>query len=129
MAIKDFLIKDSYSRIERIDVMKETSTVDFYLTVYKNDSMKDVVLKDMRFSYINNDMAEPCSCSGGVVETLNSSGDIIQTPCEICIGTGYIPQRNYDDFFKDALKSDINILSICYNILKSKPEFANTTEV
>lgn len=53
MAIKDFIKKDSYSRIERVDVMKDTKTVDFYLTVYKNSDKSEVVTQGVRFSACN----------------------------------------------------------------------------
>lgn len=121
MAIKDFIIKDSYSRIERVDVMKEISTVDFYLTTYKDSSMNEVIVKNMRYSFLNNNMAKECEC----VDAQRIEG----VPCLKCNDTRYIAQLDYDNFFKDALKSDVNIIGICYNILKAKPEFANTTEV
>lgn len=132
MGIKHFIVKDSYSRIERVDVMKNTKTVDFYLTVYGSSDKSEIIADGIRFSLFNNPMNRKCSCEGGFIDETSTDADetapLVQTQCGICNSTGYISKNDYTDNFEDALKQDINILSICYKNLMTRPEFANTEE-
>jgi hypothetical protein len=132
MGIKNFIVKDSYSRIERVDVMKDTKTVDYYLSIYKNSNKSEVIARGVRFSVINDPLNKKCSCDGGFIgeSTKNEkeADSIIKAKCEVCKGIGYLSKNDYDEIFEDALKQDVNILSICYQNLMSRPEFANTEE-
>jgi hypothetical protein len=62
-------------------------------------------------------MSKQCTCN------------VDRATCKICEGTGYIAKNEYDDVFKEALKQDVNVLSICYRYLMTKPEFIGTEEV
>jgi len=124
MAIKNFILKDSYSRIERVDVMKDTETLCFYLTVYKDNTCIDIIVKDMRFACINNAMDRHCLCEN--VKVLEDGSASI---CEVCNGTKYIAKNEYNYTFKEALRQDLNIFGVCYNYLMTKPEFINTEEI
>lgn len=95
MAIKDFILKDSYSRIERVDLSKQIKTVDFYLTVYADNSCQSILAQNIRFTAKN--------------DFLNSISD-------------------YDTFFEKELKTEKNILQVCYEQLSKRPEFINTSE-
>ncbi len=96
MAIKGYITADSYTRIERVDVMKDTKTVDYYLTVYKDSDKSEILARDIRFTVKN--------------DSMNKISD-------------------YDTIFEPALKTDVNILAICYQQIMQRPEFANTSEV
>jgi hypothetical protein len=120
MGIKNFIVKDSYSRIERVDVTKATKTVDYYLTVYRTSERTEVIAEGIRFTVINNAMDKKCSCTNEGTSSIT---------CGICYGTGYIAKNDYDLIFEEALKNDINVLSICYQNLMQRPEFIGTEMV
>jgi hypothetical protein len=125
MALKDYLLTGSYSRIERVDVMKDTETVDFYLTTYTDANCQEIISKNIRYTALNNALAEKCSCDDGFIIDEDNN----RITCPVCGGSCYIAKNDYDTYFKDTLKTDLNVLKICYQVLSLRPEFANTTEV
>lgn len=78
MAIKDFMLKNSYSRIERVSVMKDVETVDYYLTVYKDDSKKEILAKDIRFTTRNDIESEKMEYDSIFKEALKENINVLK---------------------------------------------------
>lgn len=58
MAIKDFMLKDSYSRIERIEINKELKIIVFYLSIYKDEICKETIINNLQFIVSNETTAK-----------------------------------------------------------------------
>jgi hypothetical protein len=108
MAIKNFMLQGSYSRIERIEIGKSNKRITFWLSVYKDDTLKEIVINNMQFSVKNE------------VEKNQKLNPITQQ-----IEPGDY-KMDFDDNFENALKTDENILKACYIYLTKRPEFAGS---
>lgn len=134
MAIKNFIMNNTYSRIERVYVNKAEKRTEFYLTVYKDNTCEEKLIQELTYSIENVVQHHKCTCENGFIltptEVTDEQGvtEIVNqnVTCEICDGTGYIAQNDFTDIIEPALKIDQNIIAVCYNELMKKPEFDNT---
>ncbi len=137
MAIKDFIISGTYSRIEKLNINKKERKVDCELSIYKDSTLKEVLIPSLSFVFKDDKMSEKCpDCLNGFILT-----DVVKTdaqgvpdtvkenmPCEKCKATGYIEATDFTSQFESTLREDGNLLAICYNMIMQRPEFENTGE-
>jgi len=137
MAIKNFITNNTYSRIERVYVNKKEKRVEFNLVVYKDSTLEDVLMSDLAYSLTDNSQHTKCKeCENGyvlkdtqVTDEHGTTDTVKQNfPCEVCGSSGYIAKNDFTDIVSPALKIDQNILGLCYNELRKRPEYINTEE-
>jgi|GEM_PF-3521845 hypothetical protein len=135
MAIKNFITNNTYSRIERVYVNKKDKRVDFNVFVYKDNTCEDILIQELLYSLTDNPQHSKCkACENGfvmkntqVTDEHGATDTVKQNfPCEICGAAGYIAKNEFSEIIAPALKTDQNILALCYVELMKRPEFAGT---
>lgn len=135
MAIKNFITNNTYSRIEKVYTNKKEKRTEFSLVVYKDNTCEDILMQELSYSLTDNPQHSICkACDNGYIlkdtQVTDEHGvtDTVKQnfPCEICGAAGYIAKNEFTDIIAPALKTDQNIIALCYVELMKRPEFAGT---
>lgn len=113
MAIKDFVLNDSYTKIEHVFIDKKTKRVEYRFTTYKDSVSKEEIISNS-IIVDNTDAIIADSITAEFRETI---------PAVIA------KDGQYDIYFGGKLKTETNIIGACYTHLKTRSEFINTKDI